>query len=345
VSPLGRTPTPQPEVKREDTILDRRAFVTLVVGLLAGPDVTSAQPTRRAPHVGLLFPLSRQVASVSADALEAGLRELGYIPGENITLEYRWAEGHAERLPSLAAELAGSKPDVIVTVATQATVAAKAVTTTIPLVMVSVGDPVGTGIVSSLARPGGNVTGVGVHLEEFSAKLPELLKEAVPRASRVAVLADPSNLGYRVNRAIHDTARTLGLKPAAYDARTLDELQAAFSAMVRDQVNALVVPLQVFTYQHRDRIATLAAKHKLPAIYGGRAFVDAGGLMCYGVSEAGVFRRAAYYVDRILKGARPADLPVEQPTTFELVVNLKTAKELGLTLPRSLLLRADEVIR
>jgi putative ABC transport system substrate-binding protein len=326
--------------------MDRRAFLALVGGFLASPDVTSAQPTRRVPRVGLLFPLSRPVASVSADALEAGFRELGYIPGESIILDYRWAEGQAERLPILAAELVASKPDVIVTVATQATLAAKAVTTTIPLVMAYVADPVGTGIVSSLARPGGNVTGIGVQLEEFSAKLPELLKEAAPRTSHVAVLADPNNPGYQVHQAaVRDTARRLGLKLATYDTRTLDELQATFPAMVRDQVDALVVVIQPFTYQHRQRIAVLAAKHRLPAIYAGRAFVEAGGLMCYGVSEAGVFRRAAYYVDRILKGTRPADLPVEQPATFELVVNLKTAKELGLTLPRSLLLRADEVIQ
>ena len=328
--------------------MNRRTFLSgLTLGTLAWPlAVEAQQPRGKPPHVGLLFPLSRQVASVSADALEAGFRDLGYTPGGNIILDYRWAEGQTERLPALAAELVGSKPDVIVTVATQATIAAKAVTTTIPLVMVGAADPVGTGLVSSLARPGGNVTGIGVHSEEFSAKLPELLKEAVPRASHVAVLGDPSNPAYHpVNQIIHDTARRLGLKPAAYDARTLDELQAAFPAMVRDRVNALVIPLQVFTYQHRQRIAALAAKHRLPAIYSGKAFVDAGGLMCYGVSEAGVFRRTAYYVDKILRGAKPADLPVERPTKFELVINLKTAKALGLTMPRSLLLRADEVIQ
>jgi putative ABC transport system substrate-binding protein len=285
------------------------------------------------------------VASISADALEAGFRDLGYEPGKTILLDYRWAEGRTERLPALAAELVGSKPEVIVTVATQATLAAKAATTTIPLVMVGAGDPVGTGLVASLPRPGGNVTGIGVHLEEFSAKLPELLKEAIPRASRVAVLGDPSNPAYPVNQIIHDTARRLGLTPVAHDARTIDDLQAAFPAMVRDRINVLVVPLQVFTYQHRQRIAALAAKHRLPAIYSGRAFVDAGGLMCYGVSEAAVFRRAAYYVDRILKGATPADLPVERPTKFELVINLKTAKTLGLSIPQSLLVRADEIVQ
>jgi putative ABC transport system substrate-binding protein len=255
-----------PAHQRGCLLIDRRTFlVALAVGLLTRPDGTRAQPTRRVPRVGLLFPLSRQVASVSADALEAGFRELGHIPGENIVLDYRWAEGQAERLPSLAAELVEAKVDIIVSVATQATLAAKAMTTMIPIVMVYVGDPAGTGIVPSLARPSGNVTGIGVNLEEFSAKLPELLKEAFPRASRIAVLADPSNPGYRVPQmAIGDTARRLGVRLAAYDMRTLDELQAAFPAMVRDQVNALVVVIQPFTYQHRQRITALAAKYRLP---------------------------------------------------------------------------------
>ncbi len=272
--------------------------------------------------------------------------EIGYIPGESIILDYRWAEGNADRLPALVLELVSSKPDVIVTVATQATLAAKTAATTIPIVMVCVGDPVGAGIVQSLARPGGNVTGIGIHLDEFSAKLPELLKEASPRTSRIAVLADPSNPGYRVPQAaFSDASRRLGVELVRYDVRTLHDLQAAFPAMSRYGINGLVVVIQPFTYQHRQLITALAAKHQLPAIYQGRAFVDAGGLMCYGVSEAGVFRRAAVYVDRILKGARPAELPVEQPDTFEFLVNLKAAKELGLTMPRSLLLRADEVVQ
>jgi len=328
-------------------MIDRRVFMgALTGGLLAAPHAVGAQPGKKAPHVGLLYPLSRPQVTAVVDALEAGFRDLGYVPGKNIDLDYRWAEGKAERLPVLAAELVSLKVDLIVTVATQATLAAKSSTTTIPIVMVYVADPVGTGIVSSLAHPGGNVTGLGVQWEELSAKLPELIKEAFPRTSRVAVLADPNNPGYTVYRAaIGDAARKLGLQLAAYDTRTLDELEAAFPAMIRDRVHALVVPIQPFTYQHRQRITDLAAKHRLPAIYGVRLFVQAGGLMSYGVNENDVHRRAAYFVDRILKGAKPADLPVERPTRFELVINLRTARALDLVIQPALLGRADEVIQ
>ena len=327
--------------------MNRRVFLAvLACGLVAKPIAPSAQSTRRVPRVGLLFPLSRQVASVSADALESGFRELGYLLGETVILDYRWAEGHAERLPALAAELVSSRADIIVSVATQATLAAKAATTTIPIVMVYVGDPVGTGLVQSLAKPGGNVTGIGVQLEEFAGKLPELLKEAFPRLSRIVYLADPNNPGCRVlQTTLGDTTKRLGLQLALYYVRTPDELQADFPAMGRDRVNALVVAYQPFTYQHRQRITALAAKYHVPAIYAGRAFIDAGGLMSYGVSEAGVFRRTAIYVDTILKGTQPADLPVERPDKFELVLNLKVATALGLTMPQSLLLRADELVQ
>jgi putative ABC transport system substrate-binding protein len=327
--------------------MDRRRFLVAISGgLLATPAASMGQHAGKPPRVGLLFPLSRQVASVSADALESAFRELGYVLGESIILEYRWAEGRADRLPALAAELVSSKVDVIVSVATQATLAAKAATTTLPIVTVGAADPVGTGLVQSLARPGGNVTGIGVHLEEFTAKLPELLKEAVPHVSHVAYLEDPSNPGHASLLVVtRDTAKRMGLRLTVYEVRTLEELQPTFASMTRDRVGGLVVAYQVFTYQHRRRIATLAATHRLPAVYGGRAFVDAGGLMSYGVSEAAVFRRAATYVNRILNGSRPADLPVEQPDKFEVVLNLRAGSAIGLTMPSSLVLRADEIIR
>jgi putative tryptophan/tyrosine transport system substrate-binding protein len=329
------------------TYLNRRSFISGITSvLLAAPHSVSAQQAKRIPRVGLLFPLARPQVSLHVDALEAGFRSLGYTPGQNIILDYRFAEGRLERLPALAAELAALNVDLIASVATAATLAAKSATTTIPIVMIYVGDPVGTGIVQSLARPGGNVTGLGIHGEEFAAKMPEFLKEAYPRTSRVALLSDQISPLYTLYQGVVGNAsERLGLRFTTYEARSADAIEAAFQAMVRDRVNAVIVPNQPFTYRYQQRIVELAAKHRLPAIYGVRAAVRAGGLMSYGVDEADVFRRAATYVDKILKGAKPADLPVELPTKFELVVNLKTAKTLGLTIPQLLMLRADEVIQ
>jgi putative ABC transport system substrate-binding protein len=328
-------------------MMERRAFLgVLATSLVIAPVPVAAQQAKQAPRIGLLFPIAKSQLSVHMEAIEAGFRDVGYSPGQSIILEYRFAEGHFDRLPALAEELVNLKVDVIVSVATQATLAAKAVTTTIPIVMVSVGDSVGTGIVASLARPGGHVTGLGIDLEEIMAKMPELLKEALPKIARVALLTDPTNPGARTARiVISDASRKLGLQLIVYEGRTAEDIEPAFQSMVRDHAHGVIVPVHPFTYQHRERIVKAAASHRLSAVYGARAFVAAGGLMCYGFNEVEVFRRTATYVDKILKGAKPADLPVELPTKFELVINLKTAKALGLNIPRSLLARATELIQ
>jgi len=268
------------------------------------------------------------------------------VEGQNIAIEYRWAEGRFERLPDLAAELVRLKVDVIVSVVTQASLAAKNATRTIPIVMVAAGDPLGSGLVASLARPGGNVTGPSSMYAELAGKQLELLKETVPKVSRVAVLWNPANAVWQAQmlRATEVAARALGLQLQLLEARGPDELEGAFAAMTRERASALLVQVDVIFALHARRLADLAAKRHLPAMYGSREHVEAGGLMSYAPNIPDLFRRAATYVDKILKGAKPADLPVEQPTRFELIINLKTAKALGLTIPPSLLVRADQVI-
>ena len=327
--------------------MERRAFLeVLATSLVIAPVSVAAQQAKQTPRIGLLFPIAKSQGSVHIEALEAGFRDLGYSPGQSVILEYRFANGQFDRLPALAAELVNLKVDVIASVATQATLAAKAATATIPIVMVSVGASVETGIVASLARPGGNVTGLGVHVEDIIAKMPELLKEALPRAARVALLTDPTNPGARIAlTVIGDASRKLGLQLIVYEGRTAEDIEPAFQSMIRDRANAVIVPSHPFTHQHQQRIVEAAATHRLSAIYGARTFVASGGLMCYGFNEVEVFRRTATYVDKILKGAKPADLPVELPTKFELVINFKTAKALGLNIPQSLLIRATEVIQ
>ena len=294
----------------------------------------------------LLAPLAAE-AQQGGKAFRQGLRDLGYVEGQNIAIEYRWAEGRFERLPDLAAELVRLKVDVIVSVVTQASLAAKNATRTIPIVMVAAGDPLGSGLVASLARPGGNVTGPSSMLAELAGKELELLKETVPNVSRVAVLWNPANAVWQAQmlRATEVAARALGLQLQLLEARGPDELEGAFAAMTRERASALLVQVDVIFALHARRIADLAAKRRLPAMYGSREHVEAGGLISYAPNVPDVFRRAATYVDKILKGAKPADLPVEQPTKFELVINLKTAKALGLTIPQAVLIRADEVIR
>jgi putative ABC transport system substrate-binding protein len=280
-------------------------------------------------------------------AFDDGLRELGWIAGQSIAIEPRWAEGRFERLPDLATELVRLKVDVIVANVTQASLAAKHATATIPIVMVGVGDPLGSGLVDNLARPGGNVTGPSSMLAEASVKQLALLKETVPGASPVAVLRNPANPVWQAS-ALKETdaaARAMGLRLQLLEARGPDELEVAFAAMTREHAGALFVPADIIFVRHAQRMAELAARHRLPAMFGFREHVEAGGLMSYAASFAIMFRRAATFVDKLLKGARPAELPVEQPTKFELVINLKTAKALGITIPQSVLLRADEVIR
>ena len=316
----------------------------LGVSALATP-AADAQPAARVPRVGVLSGVAASFAAPYIEAGREGLRELGYVEGRNILGEFRFAGGTASSLPDLAADLVRVKVDVIIAVGDRAVDAAKHATNTIPIVMVAGGDPIRSGFVATLARPSGNITGLSSLLPEMDAKLLELLKEATPHASRVAVLWNPQShggtLGYNAMKA---AAPSLGIMLQSLEVRTPDEIDRAFATMMDDRIGAFVVLTDPLTFGQRRRILELAAKHKLPGMYEVREFVNEGGLISYGPSLAAMMRRAAAYVDKILKGAKPADLPVEQPTKFELVINLKIAKALGLTLPPSFLLRADQVI-
>ena len=279
-------------------------------------------------------------------AFREGLRERGYIEGQNLVIECRWTEGREQHAPALAAELVSLKPDLIVASGTVQVLAAKQATSTIPIVMVGVVDPVGRGLVASLAHPGGNVTGLTDILMEMEGKRLQLLKEAVPKASRVAVLSYLTGAPRPSFRSEEEAAaRALGVTLQFYEVRDLEEFAGAFTAMTKARAEALLVAPDPFFYLHAQRIVELAAKSRLPAMYPYRDSVQAGGLMGYDVSRPDIFRRIGFYVDKILNGANPGDLPVEQPTKFELIINIKTAKALGLTIPQSLLNRADEVIR
>jgi putative tryptophan/tyrosine transport system substrate-binding protein len=327
--------------------MKRRAFIASVVSVLGVPLAGGAQQPGKVPRVGFLGPRSRSDGAPFVDAFLQGLRELGWMEGQNIAIEYRFAEGRLDRLPDLAAELVRLKVDVILAASTPPAVAARNATRTIPIIMATSADPVELGLVASLARPGGNVTGLAfsVGLQVVGKEL-ELLRETVPQARRVAVLSNPANPGNVLAiKSVKSTASSLGVQLQFLEARGPNEFEAAFAAMARERAGALlVVPDAVFGL-HRARLQDLVAKSHLPAMYGLREHTEVGGLMSYAVDLRDSFRRSATYVDKILKGAKPADLPVEQPTKFELVINLKTAKALGLTIPQSVLLRADEVIQ
>jgi putative ABC transport system substrate-binding protein len=323
--------------------LKRREFITLLGGATAAwPLAALAQSAYR---IGVLDTTSAALNAANFDALRQGLRQHGYIEGQNLVIEYRSADGRAERFPDLAAELVRLNVDLIVTRGTPAIFAAKNATKTIPVVMAASGDPLGAGVVAGLARPGGNVTGLSAFVTELQAKRLELLREMVPRINRIAALlnmsipAEPPQ--WEETKA---AARTLAIEPQLLDVRKPEDLSRAFETAIRQRADALVVGINVLTQANRRPIADLATKHRLPAIYASREFVDAGGLVALGVSYPDLYRRAATYVDKILKGAKPADLPIEQPTKFELMINLKTAKALGLEVPPMLLARADEVI-
>ncbi len=322
-------------------------LVALALGILAAPLAADAQQVGKIPRIGVLLGASRETALHNVEAFRQGLRELGYVEGQNLAIEWRYAEGKVERFPDLAAELARLKVDVIVAGPNASGLAAKNATRTIPIVTVLLGDPVGEGFVASLARPGGNITGLTVTASpQIYGKHLQLLKEALPKVSGVAVLWNPGNPAHTLMlREAEVAAQALGLKLQLLEARGPDNFESALAAMTRERAGALLVltPDLMF-FQHRTRLADLAAKRRLPTMFGIRDFVEAGGLMAYGTNIRENFRRAATFVDKILKGAKPADLPVEQPTRFELVINLKTAKALGLTIPWSLLLRADQVI-
>ncbi len=320
--------------------------VALALSILSAPLSSAAQQRGKVPRIGFLGGASPSAAAHLVDALRQGLRDLGYVEGQNIAIEYRFAEGKAERLPDLAAELVRLKVDVIVAPNPPGALAAKNATTTIPIVMAIAGDPVGLGLVASLARPGGNVTGLSNVSVELAPKQLQLLKQAVPKVSRVAVLWNPGNKANALSfRELEVAARSLGVQLQPLEAQSPDDFDSAFAAMTRERAGALVVFPDALVLLHQRRIVDLAAKRRLPAMYALREAVDAGGLMSYSPSFTDLFRRAATYVDKILKGAKPADLPVEQPTKFEFVINLKTAKALGLTIPQSVLIRADQVIQ
>ncbi|HJV55920.1 MAG TPA: ABC transporter substrate-binding protein [Methylomirabilota bacterium] len=328
--------------------MDRRAFVAGIAGgLLVAPLAGHAQTAGKIHRIGFLAAASssdRRIQGFFA-AFRSGLAKLGYVEGRNIAIESRWAAGRYERLPGLAAELVRLKADVIVTAAVPAIQAAKEATSTIPIIMAVVVDPVATGLVASLARPGGNITGLSAMTPELVGKQLEMLREVAPKVSRAAVLWNPANAGNPPQlRAAELAARGLGMRLQAVEARGPGEIDGAFAAMTREGAGALVVLVDVVFVDQGKRIADLAGTHRLPAVYGLTEQVSAGGLMAYAPSFQDSYRRAAAYVDKILRGAHPGDLPVEQPTQFELVINLKTAKALGLTIPPSLLGRADEVI-
>ena len=320
-------------------------IVTLVLGLLLTPLVADAQLSPTVPRLGVLSLFSLTAESRHRAAFRQGLHELGYVEGQTIVLEERWAEGQPERLPDLAAELVRLQVDIIVAGNVPAAKAASQATQRIPIVVAS-GDAVGTGLIVNIARPGGNITGLATNVAELSGKWLERLKEAVPALARVAVLSDPDMP--ITGPALHEmqgTAPALGVQLQSLSVRDLGELEGAFAAMRREHAEALVVIPGSISRIHRARINELAARSRLPTMWEWRDAVVDGGLMAYGADNASLWRRAATYVDKILKGTEPGNLPVERPMKFELVINLKTAEELGLTIPPTLLFQADEVIR
>jgi putative ABC transport system substrate-binding protein len=330
--------------------MERRRFMATLAGGLLGSarSPAEAQQAGKVYRVGVLSPFSSSFGpGPSFEAFRQTLRELGYVEGRNIALEYRWADGRYDRLPDLTAELVGLRVNVIFSAwSTPAALATKKATSTIPIVFAGVGDAVGVGLIASLARPGGNVTGSTFITEETIGKQLELLKAVVPRIARVGVVINPVNPVYSVVlKASEAPARALGLQLEVVGVQGAEDLERTFRAAIKGHVDGLVVLRDPVLIANQARLLTLTATARLPAMYGMREFVDSGGLISYGPSLVEMYRRAAYLVDKILKGAKPADLPVEQTTKFELVINLKTAKALGLTIPQSLLLRADEIIQ
>ena len=314
--------------------------VTLALGLLLAPLSADADQPLRIPVIGIIE------YEPSWQPFLQALRELGYVEGRNITIERRSGAGAPDRLATVAAELVRLKVDILVTLGTPATRAAKQATQTIPIVMIAVADPRQTGLVTSFARPGGNITGLTILGPELAAKRLQLLKEVVPGVSRVAFLWNPANPGTAVNlENVQAGARALKVAVQSVAVRSPTELESAFAAMMKERPDAFMMTADPMHLLHTNWIVDFVNRSRLPAVYQVRESVVAGGLMSYGTSRADLFRRAATYVDKMLKGAKPADLPIEEPTQFQLVVNLKTAKALGLTVPRSLLLRADEVIQ
>jgi len=331
--------------------MNRRDAGLAVLGLLAfgvvGPRGILAQQASRVYRIGYLSTPTRESVENGLQAFLRKLRELSWVDGQNVVIEYRWADGNVERLPDLAAELVRARMDVIVAPAGSAALAAKNATRTIPIVMIFPSDPVELGLVASLARPGGNITGTTFTPgPQIFGKQLQILKETVPRASRVAILSNPADGSFALQmKQVEATAQSMHLRLQRVDAKGPEEFDKAFAAMAQERADALLVGGTSTYLAHRTRLAQLAARGRLPTMYSFRESVEAGGLMAYSVNMADFVGRAAVYVDKILKGAKPADLAIEQPTKFELIINLKTAKALGLAVPASVLARADELIQ
>jgi putative ABC transport system substrate-binding protein len=322
------------------------ALSFVVVSILELGASAKAQMTTKTPRIARLSPSSAAADAPVLEAFRQGLRDHGWIEGKNIVMEYRFSDGKPDRLPQLAAELVRLKVDVILTGATVGALAAKQATNTIPIVVVTTGDFVASGLVSSLARPGGNLTGLTALGQELSGKRLQLLKEAVPGISRVAVLSNPNNPDSRLSvNDVETAAPTVGVQPQVHEVGEPTGFDGAFQAMSQARVDGLMVLTDAMFLTYRKRIVELSAKSRLPTMYPISEFTNAGGLMFYGASFPAMYRRAAFYVDKILKGAKPADLPVEQPTKFDFVINLKAAKQIGLTIPQWMLMRADKVIK
>ena len=325
--------------------MKRREFITLLSGaaVAVSPLPLWAQQTGRTVRVGMLETVSAALKPDDLTAFRQGLRALGYVEGQNLTIEYRSADGRPERFPELTQELLALNVDVITTRGTPAAFAARNATSTIPIVMAAIGEPLL--VVASLARPVGNITGLSAFVTDLMAKRVELLRDMVPGLSRVGALLNMSNASQPPQwTEVDNTARTIGIQSQLFDVRKVADLAPAFENASNQQIGAFVVGIDALTQENQKLIIELAVKHRLPAIYPSREFVDVGGLITYGVNYPDLYRRAATFVDKILKGSKPSDLPVEQPTKFELVINVKTAKALGLTVPQSMLQRADEVI-
>jgi putative ABC transport system substrate-binding protein len=318
----------------------------IALGILLGPLAAQAQQTGTVYRIGFLGNSTAALEANLVAPFREGLRDLGYVEGRNVLIEYRWAEGKYDRFPALIGELLALKVAVIVTAGTPATLAVKKATTSVPLVMTAVGDPVGTGIVPSLSHPGGNITGLTAISTEMDAKRLELLREVVPSVSYIALLWNAASpLQVLAEKQVQAAAQVLRMRVLSLGVKTEEEIKSALAVMARERPDALLVLADRLLLHHRALIMDFATRHRLPGVHAYRELVEAGGLMSFGPSYADMHKRAAYFVDRILKGAKPGDLPVERPRTFELVINLKVAKALGLTIPQSVLLRGTEIIQ
>jgi putative ABC transport system substrate-binding protein len=326
-------------------LIDRRAFIaTVTLGLLAAPLAVESQPAKNVPKVAFLGNGPSHLSGPSLDAFRAGMATLGYVEGQSIRIEARFADGKPQRVPDLVRELLASAPDVVVAAGPQSLKTFKQATKSVPIVMAIISDPVEEGLVESLAHPGGNLTGLAFENRALTTKRLEMLKEALPRISRVAVLWDPTVGGASGYKEAETAARALQLRLQVLEIRGPVDLESAFKASTMGRAEALLVLASPFLNGNRQTVVESASRRRLPATYESRDFVEIGGLMSYGPSFPDMYRRAATYVDKILRGAKPADLPVDQATKFELVINVKTAKALGLTIPPPLLQRADQVI-